>query len=80
MRLAEKFGLPVFTTSSTRRVPIRASTPRNAASPRPSAQSVRDDQPEGAGDLHDHRRGGSGGALAIAVGDQLMMLVFDLLR
>ena len=36
MKLAEKFGLPVFTFVDTP-APIRASAPKSAASPRPSA-------------------------------------------
>ena len=73
MHLAAKFARP-SSPFWTRRAPIPGSTPRSAAKPRPSPATCGKCRGCGA----DHRgltgEGGSGGALALGVGNRVLML------
>ena len=75
MELAAKFGRPDPDASWTRRAPTRASTPRSAARPRRSpATCARWRGSRTPIVVTVTGEGGSGGALAIAVGDRVNML------
>ena len=74
MKLAEKFGLPVFTFVDTPGA-YPASAPRSAASPEAIGRNIFEmAQLEVPIITTIIGEGGSGGALAISVGDQVLML------
>jgi acetyl-CoA carboxylase carboxyl transferase subunit alpha len=79
MKTAEKFKLPVFTFVDTPGA-FPASTPRSAASPRPSAATSTRWRSSRCPSSPPSSAKGSGGALAIAVADQVLMLQYSSTR
>jgi acetyl-CoA carboxylase carboxyl transferase subunit alpha len=73
MKLAEKFDRPIFASST-----LRELTRHRCRRTRPGGsyrvQLARDGEADSSGNCHRHRRRRSGGALAIGVGDQILML------